>query len=520
MLALEGVTERGVHFEDSFVSWADHVRASHARAAALESFFEPGRPRHIGLLMDNIPEFSFVAGAAALSGGVVVGLNTTRRGAALERDIALADCAVVLTDSANASLLEGFSQVPVLDVESESWRDLVAHAPAEHGPADTDGSALFMLIFTSGTSGDPKAVRCTHDKITGPGEMLATRFGIGAGDVVYCAMPMFHSNAMMASWSVALSGGASIALRRKFSASGFLPDVRRYGVTFSNYVGKIVSYILATPELPDDADNTLRIMYGNEGSATAVTEFARRYGCRVVDGFGSTEGGISISAHPDSPAGALGKLPDGVAILDLETGQPCPPARFDASGRILNADEATGELVNVTGTGGFAGYYGNPEADAERIRDGRYHSGDLAYLDADGFVYFAGRTSGWLRVDGENLAVAPIERVLSRFPGFGQVAVYPVPDPDVGDRVMAAAVCTREFDPTEFEEFLSAQADLGPKQVPTFVRLCRELPRTATFKVLTRTLSAEACNTPDPVWEFDRTSRRFSLLDSVRATSA
>ncbi|TBV80134.1 acyl-CoA synthetase, partial [Lysinibacillus sp. OL1] len=90
---------------------------------------------------------------------------------------------------------------------------------------------LLMLIFTSGTSGDPKAVRCTHHKLASPGVMLADRFGLGADDVVYMAMPMFHSNAMMAAWTVALHARAGIAMRRKFSASGFLPDVHKYGIT-------------------------------------------------------------------------------------------------------------------------------------------------------------------------------------------------------------------------------------------------------------------------------------------------
>ncbi|WKN56903.1 long-chain-fatty-acid--CoA ligase [Rhodococcus opacus] len=500
---LLGVAEsdaQGLYFEDRFLSWSEHVRASLRRAAILEDLLDAQRPRHFGVLMDNVPEFSLLAGAAALSGAVLVGLNTTRRGAALARDIALADCQVVFTESGRSALLDGLDPcVPVVDVDSPNWSALLA-AERPVTPRAAAADDLFMLIFTSGTSGDPKAVRCTHAKITGPGIMLAERFGLTPDDVVYMSMPMFHSNAMMAAWSVALAGHSSIALRRKFSASNFLSDVRKYGVTYANYVGKPLSYVLATPEMPDDADNTLRVMYGNEGSAPAVAAFSRRFGTAVVDGFGSTEGGVAISANPGAPAGSLGKLPEGIAILDPETGDPCPPAEFDSAGRVVNAEAATGELVNVAGSGAFAGYYNNPEADAERIRDGKYWSGDLAYRDADGFVYFAGRSSGWLRVDGENIGSAPIERILMRYDGFAQVSVYAVPDPDVGDRVMAAVVPTRDFDPAAFTSFLDAQSDLGPKQRPSLIRVCAEFPRTATFKVLTRVLSAEAANCTDPVW--------------------
>lgn len=520
---LATVDDRGLQFENMSLSWREHVQAGRDRAALLHELLDPRRPRHFGILMDNVPEFSMLLGAAALSGSVVVGLNTTRRGQALARDIALADCQVVFTEAANARLLDGLDLggVRVIDVDSAEWADLLApHTGSTAAPAPVAAIDLFMLIFTSGTSGDPKAVCCTHEKITGPGVMLAERFGLGADDVVYVSMPMFHSNAMMAGWAVALAAGAGIALRRRFSASGFLPDVRRFGVTYANYVGKPLSYIVATPEEPGEADNPLRIMYGNEGTAPAIAEFRRRFGATVVDGFGSTEGGISISAAPDAPPGALGRLPEGVRILDPDTGSPCPVAEFDADGRILNADVATGELVNVAGAGLFAGYYKNPEADAERVRDGRYHSGDLGYADADGFVYFAGRSSGWMRVDGENIAAAPIERALLRYPGFAQVSVYAVPDPQVGDRVMAAVIPTADsaFDPVALAGFLDAQGDLGPKQLPTLIRVCRDFPRTATFKILTRTLSAERWHCADPVWVRRRGEREFTpLTDDLAA---
>ncbi|MFC9552170.1 long-chain-fatty-acid--CoA ligase [Rhodococcus sp. NPDC056960] len=504
LLGVAGSDDQGLYFDDTFLPWSEHVRASLRRAAVLEDLLDDSRPRHVGVLMDNVPEFSLLAGAAALSGAVLVGLNTTRRGAALARDIALADCQVVFTESGRSGLLDGLDPgVPVVDVDSPEWSALLAEERPEFTPRVAAADDLFMLIFTSGTSGDPKAVRCTHAKITGPGTMLAERFRLSPDDVVYMSMPMFHSNAMMAAWSVALAGHSSIALRRKFSASNFLSDVRKFGVTYANYVGKPLSYVLATPEMPDDADNTLRVMYGNEGSAPAVAAFSRRFGTAVVDGFGSTEGGIAISSAPGAPQGSLGRLPEGVAILDPDTGDPCPPAVFDAAGRVVNAEAATGELVNTAGPGAFAGHYNNPEADAERIRDGRYWSGDLAYRDADGFVYFAGRSSGWLRVDGENVGAAPIERILLRYDGFAQVSVYAVPDPDVGDRVMAAVVPTRDFDPVAFADFLDAQSDLGPKQRPSLIRVCADLPRTATFKVVTRVLSAEAANCADPVWVRD-----------------
>jgi fatty-acyl-CoA synthase len=308
-------------------------------------------------------------------------------------------------------------------------------------------------------------------------------------------MPLFHSNAVLAGWAVALASRCSMVLRRKFSASQFLADIRRYGATYANYVGKPLSYVLATPELPDDADNPLKAVYGNEGTPGDVDRFARRFGCVAIDGYGSTEGGVAISHTPDTPSGGLGPLPDGIDIVDVDTGESCPPG-------------AVGELVNVAGAGRFEGYYNDPAAEAERMTGGVYHSGDLAYRDDVGYAYFTGRLGDWMRVDGENLGAAPIERVLLRHNVVAEVAVYPVPDPTVGDQVMAALVLApeAEFDVEAFREFLAEQPDLGPKQWPSFVRVSNALPRTETFKVLKRALTAEGVDCADPVFRIGSAS--------------
>ena len=495
----------GLRFEDAVWSWAEHIRCAAAYAAAFTALRRPGAPFHIGILADNLPEFSFALSGAAFAGAVLVGLNPTRRGAALARDVRLADCQLVLTESRHADLLAGLDLGTdrVLDLHSAAWQEMVAvDAPLKPVPATPDD--LLMLIFTSGTSGDPKAVRCTHGKIAFPGRMLADRFELSTSDTVYLSMPMFHSNAVMAGWSVGLAAGATVALRRKFSASGFLTDVRAFGATYANYVGRPLSYVLATPEAVDDADNPLRLAYGNEGNEADLARFAARFGCRVVDAFGSTEGGVAIARGPDTPPGSLGTLANGTVVLDTDTGKPCPPAEFGPDGQLRNAEQAVGELVNTAGSGWFAGYYGDPDADAARLRDGWYHSGDLAYVDEQGHCYFVGRTGDWMRVDGENLGTAPIERIIARHPDVAEVAVYGVPDPTVGDQVMAALVLRPDsmLDPAGFAAFLAAQPDLGPKQLPRHVRIATTLPRTATYKVVKRTLAAQGIDCGDPVWQF------------------
>lgn len=492
-------------FEGRSWTWREVIGEATRRAALASSLREPG-PWHIGLLMENTPENLFWLLAAGLSGATVVGINPTRRGDSLARDINFTDCRLIVTDRTHRGLLEGLELDcrHLLVADEPTFADLLEQTPPVAFDADAVSPAtVFSLVFTSGTTAAPKAVVCTQGRLGTIARQQQERRQLTSDDVFYVVMPMFHSNAIMAGIAPALSAGGCIALRRKFSASQWLDDVRSHNVTFFNYVGKPLSYILTTPEEPDDADNPLRIAFGNEANEGDIATFARRFGCTVIDSYGTSEGGMRINRVPGMPSGSLGLADEGTIVVDPETLQECPPAQFDEQGRLLNADSAIGEIVNTRNASQFEGYYKNPEADAERIRNGWFWSGDLAYRDADGYWFFAGRTSDRLRVDGENFAAAPVERLLARFPAFGHVAVYAVPDPRVGDQVMVAVELRggHRFDPQEFGEFLAAQPDLGTKWAPKYVRITGALPRTPTSKVLKRTLQGQSWQVDEPVYE-------------------
>jgi fatty-acyl-CoA synthase len=518
-------------FEDRSWTYAEYVTASAERAALLTELRRPG-PFHVGVLLDNVPEFALWLGAAALTGAIVVGINPTRRGAELARDITHTECQLLVTETRHQPLLDGLdtgvATDRVLVTDSEAYAALLdAYRDAPLPDVSVTESDLYLLLFTSGTSGAPKACLCSQGRLAGIGVALSSMVKLGADDVCYVAMPMFHSNALMAGWAPALAGGSTTALRRRFSASGFLPDVRKFGVTYFNYVGKPLSYVLATPEQPDDADNPLRLVFGNEAADLDIDRFSKRFGVPVIDSYGSTEGGAVVQRTPDMPPGALGRGRDGVAVLDPETGEETPAARFDADGRLLNPDEAIGELVNRLGASGFEGYWNNDDANAARVHDGIYWTGDLAYRDEQGFLYFAGRDYDWLRVDGENFSAAPVERILARHPDVVLAAVYAVPDPDVGDRVMAALQLRpgAEFDPDGFAAFLAVQPDLGTKSAPRFVRVAETMPVTETSKVLKRVLRRDRWESGDPVWwqpEKGGPYRRLTVadVDALRAEFA
>jgi fatty-acyl-CoA synthase len=170
-------------------------------------------------------------------------------------------------------------------------------------------------------------------------------------------------------------------------------------------------------------------------------------------------------------------------VSPAKAGEVCAPAELDETGRLTNPERAIGEIVSRGGALKFEGYYNNPEATAAKVRGEDFFTGDLGYRDSDGFFYYAGRTADWLRVDSENLATGPIEQLLARFPEVHGVAVYAVPDPRTGDRVMAALETGPDFDPDAFLAFLHEQPDLGSKWTPRMLRLVDDLPVTATRKV-------------------------------------
>ncbi|MGW7098888.1 AMP-binding protein [Streptomyces sp. NPDC054838] len=500
----------GLKHEHTVLTHHQCAQQAAARAALLVDLLPPGAEPHIGVLLDNTPEFPFWLGAAALAGAAVAGINPTRRGPELARDILHTDCRILVTEPAHLPLLRGLDLpgVRILVTGGGEYAELLApFAAAAPGAAVLGGGpgpgSRLLLYFTSGSTGAPKAALCSQGRLAAAGASLARTFRVTPDDVHYVCMPLFHGNAVIADWLPALAGGASVALRRRFSATAFLDDVRAYGATYFTYVGRAVQYLLATEPRPDDRDHTLRVGFGTEAGAVDAARFAERFGVRLVEGYGATEGGASVQRTPGTPAAALGRAAPGddLAVINPETGKECPPARLDGRGRLLNGEEAIGELVN-RGRSLFEGYWRNPDAEAARTRDGWYWTGDLFFRDPEGFLYFAGRTDDRLRVDSENLAAAVIENILARWSDASAVAVYAVPDEVAGDQVMAAVALRQgaSFDPRVFAAFLAAQPDLGTKMAPRYVRVLDALPVTATNKIHRVALRRAGFLVPEPVW--------------------
>jgi len=493
-----------IKFGDQSWTHADYFAESCRFAALFLERLPAEGPRHVAVLLDNTPDYLFAFGGAALIGGAIVGLNHTRRDEHLLRDVQHTHCGLVITEPRHEPLLAPIADaLPTLLSSSrfgdgddppstlgESLADaLRPHADAADLGLEPDVNSIWALIFTSGTSDAPKAVICSQRRLLVTGKRMSMIMDLNPDDIGYVCMPLFHSNAVQVGWAPSLVVPCAVGLGRRFSASGWLPDIRRYRSTYFNYTGKPLAYLLAQPERPDDADNPLRVSFGNEGSPEVVEGFARRFGLEVIDAYGATEGGVAVNRQDDMPAGALGLAPDHVQVVD-DDGKEKPRADLDERGRVRNAEESVGEIVNTQGVGPFEGYYNNDDATAKTTRFGWYWSGDLGYKDPQGFLYFAGRNADWIRVDGENFPAGPIEEALRKAPGVVLAAVYGVPDDQAGDQVMAGLVLAdgTEFDRVGFARWLDAQDAIGPKWRPRYVRILRDPPTTGTNKIVKRTL--------------------------------
>ena len=416
LVARAGDDGGGLIFEDQTWSWRDVVEESAARGKTFERLGVAGG--HIGVLLDNVPEYVFLLGAAALTGSVIVGINHTRRGEALAGDIRHTDCAVVLTDATKADLVKGLDVgAPVVLVDEQRWVDHIAACRDAGLPEHIPGpDALLLLIFTSGSTGAPKAVRMTQGRavaqMAGAARGLPTR---GCPVLVDAVVPRERAVREPVSRVECRSDRGAQATVLRLGLPPRCPEAPVHVVQLRRPVARLHP---RPPATDLDADNDLVFCIGAEASPRDRKEFRRRFGCFVAEGYTSSEGGLAINPFRGMPEEALGRAPEGmdVAIVDPESGVERPRARFGPTRELLNADEAIGEIVRRDEGGSFEGYYANDEADARRTRNGWIWTGDLGYRDDDGIFYFAGRGNDWLRVDGENFAAGPVEAILGRHP--------------------------------------------------------------------------------------------------------
>jgi acyl-CoA synthetase (AMP-forming)/AMP-acid ligase II len=497
---------------------------------------DDAHPGHVAMMLENHFELLALYGGCAYAGLTLFGVNTGLRGDVLVGVINQSRARLLVIDQRLMAevdrvrdALQHVAPENILILRIDDANDAAAVPAGSElqacitseigGPKksldapsrDVTAEHNLMVIYTSGTTGLPKGINNNHLKMCATGMVVSGNMGLTHEDVGYACMPLFHSNAMFVGFMPAFWVGGAIGLRERFSASQFVPDVLRYGVTFWNYVGEPVHYVLAAiekeyggdeariaKEITNNPRNRFRYAAGNGAAPPDMDRFMKWFGLEdMFELYGSTEAAISTFRRKGDPRSSVGEISDdAVKILDA-SGNECAPAQIGADGKLLNYDQAVGEICRVAADSSlFQGYFDNPQANAEKYRDGVYHSGDLGHIlvkDGRRYLFFDGRTDDWIRKDGENFSAGQVGRILLEHPDVALAVAYGVPCA-VSDELVMAAIKLREgarFEPQAFYEWCEAQvngASMDRKWFPDFVRLVDDFEYTQTQKVLVRNL--------------------------------
>ena len=473
------------------------------------------------MAMENRPDFFFCWFGLTKIGAVTAFINYHLRGRALLHALeSTAARAVVIGEECLDGFLEtedtaGYPRWLVSDDENPVDRSALPvsldqgfHDQVQLAPRSRPDAALragikaeddMLYIFTSGTTGLPKAAKYSHMRWMTSGDVMEVTLEVTPADVFYCCLPLYHGAAATSVTSTALAGGAAIVFRRKFSASRFWSDVRENRVTIFQYIGEICRYLLNKPAQPDDRDHGLRCMLGAGLSRDVWTRWVERFGeLDIFEGWGSTEANAA-TLNVDNRVGSCGRVPfwdkTNLRLLKFDT-QTQTHVR-DGEGCYVHCrpgevGEAVGMILNLPdiGAGRFEGYT-SPEATESKILrnvfvegDAWWASGDLLRYDEDGYCYFVDRIGDTFRWKSENVSTLEVADALGDFPGLELINIYGVLVPNHEGRAGMAAVLMQpgqQFDPQAF--FAFANDRLPHYALPVFVRVSAMADMTSTFKL-------------------------------------
>jgi carnitine-CoA ligase len=452
-----------------------------------------GRGDTVCIMLPNCPEFIFTWMGLAKLGAVAVPINPEYRAEGLRHLIQLSGAGILLIDAQYtarvgeiAKELPAIRQLIYLSASGDQPEAALAHWPCmpfhELSEGDTTGDPFaecaptdpLMLIFTSGTTGPAKAVEISHRYALNFARQMIRHVGYNESDVLYTPYPLFHTDAPILSFLPALLLGARCALGVRFSASGFWDEVRNHGATVFSFLGAVISYLWDQPPRPDDADNPARLAVGCPTPAI-WPQFEKRFGLKIVEVYGATECGHITWDPLDRPhkAGACGKPTEDyqLRIVDDEDNE-LPTAH---TGEIVVRPTAPGMMMTR--------YYGNPEATAASFRELWYHTGDLGFVDSEGYLHFVSRKKDAIRRRGENISAYEIEEGIAAHPCVAEVAAIGVPSKHTEEDVKVVVVLKAGSSLSALELAEFARHKLARQMVPRYIEFVETLPKTPTGKV-------------------------------------
>jgi fatty-acyl-CoA synthase len=356
------------------------------------------------------------------------------------------------------------------------------------------GDALF-LIFTSGTTGLPKAARFSHSRFQGGGT-YALLAGFGRRDVLYCALPLYHTVGGVMCVNAVLRAGATLALTRRFRASRFWQEAADAGATAIQYVGEMCRYLLAQPAGAHDRAHRVRLAVGNGLRSDAWASFQERFRiAQVVEFYGATESNVSM-VNLAGRVGAVGRPAPGMHVALVRYDPRTEAPLRDAGGRCAPCEDGEpGELLGRisegrTAAGRFEGYTSREASERKILRDvfapgdAWFRTGDLLRRDADGFYFFVDRIGDTFRWKGENVSSEEVAQALDAFPSVAQSVVYGVEVPGAEGRAGMAALVLRAGETLDGEALYAHVTRALPAFArPAFVRVAPGLETTATLKL-------------------------------------
>jgi fatty-acyl-CoA synthase len=494
----------------------------------------------VALFMPNRPEYLACWLGLTKVGVVVALINSNLQGAALAHCVKIADAKAAIVDSDlqdawKTAALDtpawcfGPSSSPFSDLESALSVQLDTRPDRAVARAGMTADALALYVYTSGTTGHPKAARLTHMRTQTMMRAFIAATRAAENERIYITLPLYHGTGGLCAVGIAMMTGSTIVLRRKFSASAFWDDVVDNRCTIFVYIGELCRYLVNQPVHPKERAHQLKSIFGNGMRPEVWERFDQRFAIpRIVEFYGSTEGNVAM-ANYEGRFGSIGRIPKymdkvfntALVKFDVETEQPvrgadglCIPC---APGEVGEAIGKIGEELRAR----FDGYAGNPEANAKKVLrdvfekgDMWFRTGDLMKKDAEGYHFFVDRIGDTFRWKSENVSTQEVGEALGVFPGVKEANVYGVAVPGHDGRAgMASIVAEEGLD-------LDALAAHVAKELPgyarpLFLRLKPEVEITGTFKYRKVDLVKEGFDpsaTSDPLYWLDPATGRYAPL--------
>ena len=450
------------------------------------------------LLMQNHPEFIDTMVGSSIVGTIFVPIDPRTKGDKLEYLLRHAGCrGIVCGDYSLGFVVELLERLPKLEwiwvLDSgkalpaapagrrlKKFADLLNSAVPEVEIAVNDANDPMEIMYTSGTTGDPKGVVVRYLRWGTVGSWSGV-LGFKREDRPYTGLSLTHGNAQLVTLASGLRLGMRAVFSRKFTKSRLWDISRKYGCTVFNLLGGMTTAIYSEPVRPNDADNPVRVVVSAGMPAAIWKDFEKRFNLQIMEFYGAVEGGLTINPIGAGPVGSIGKPPPSVKVRIVDENER-DVGPFEHGEIIFQAADGTPPVVD---------YFHNPEASSKKTQGGWLRMGDIGHFDNDGWMYFDYRVGGGIRHNGDFVNTAFVEKAIAESPDVTDVFVYGVPaaSGSPGEKDVVAAIVLEKgvkFDAATL--FRWCRQKLEANFVPSYLQVVGEIPKTASEKPLERFL--------------------------------